>query len=76
MMNIRTAMEMAKAKKECLERDSSGIYFNCNTYNCEYCYLHYKQGNIGEQREWLRILILCAEEIIEDNEKKAVVKPQ
>jgi hypothetical protein len=47
---------MAKAKLECLERSTSGLFMNCNN-DCENCRLNYDQGNVGEQKELLKMMI-------------------
>lgn len=50
------AIKMAKAKLECLERSTSGLFMNCNN-DCENCRLNYDQGNVGEQKELLKMMI-------------------
>lgn len=54
------AIKMAKAKLECLERETSGLW-NCNN-DCENCNLNYDQGNMGEQKEWLKFAIETMEQ--------------
>ena len=55
-MTREDALKMAKAKLECLERNTSGLWENCDNH-CEECHLNYEQGNLGEQKEWLKMLI-------------------
>ena len=55
------AIKMAKAKLECLERSTSGLWENCNN-DCENCNLNYDQGNMGEQKEWLKFAIKAMEQ--------------
>ena len=55
------AIKMAKAKLECLERETSGLWENCNN-DCENCDLNYDQGNMGEQKEWLKFAIKTMEQ--------------
>lgn len=51
------------AKLKCLECSTSG---ECPIYtsNCDDCYLNYAMGNMGEQKEALKIAIDCIEEHI------------
>lgn len=55
------AIKMAKARLECLERSTSGLWENCNN-DCENCNLNYDQGNMGEQKEWLKFAIKAMEQ--------------
>lgn len=59
-MTNEEALKHLTAKLECLMR-SKGFREKCDTYNsCEGCYecdLGYKQGNIGDQIESLKIAI-------------------
>lgn len=55
------AIKMAKAKLECLERETSGLWEKCNN-DCENCNLNYDQGNMGEQKEWLKFAIKTMEQ--------------
>ena len=55
------AIEMMKAKLECMKRDNSGSDEVCNKKGCDSCYLNYSQGNMGEQQEWLRMGIKALE---------------
>lgn len=55
------AIEMMKAKLECMTRDVSGSDEVCNNKKCDNCYLNYAQGNMGEQKEWLRMGIKALE---------------
>lgn len=59
-MTNEQAIEMMKAKLECMTRDN-GTDLNCNAKKCDECNLCYAQGNMGEQEEWLRIGIKALE---------------
>lgn len=61
-MTINEAKKMVEAKLECMERDVSGIYDECNNHRCGECYLNYAKGNMGEQKEWLRMSIKALEQ--------------
>ena len=61
-MTTTEAVEMMKAKLECMTRDVSGIDQDCNAKNCDECNLCYAQGNMGEQKEWLRMGIEALEQ--------------
>ena len=61
-MTREEAIEMIKAKIDCMERDSSGIYEECNIEQCDDCFLNYWQGNIGEQKEYLKMAIKSLED--------------
>lgn len=56
-MRREEAIEMLEAKLHCLERKTSGIDEDCNNDHCEECFLNYWQGNIGEQKEYLKMSI-------------------
>lgn len=60
-MTNEQAIEMMKAKLECMTREVSGIDLNCNAKKCDDCDLCYAQGNMGEQKEWLRMGIKALE---------------
>ena len=55
------AKKMAMARLECMERETSGIQKMCNN-KCDECSLNYEQGNMGEQKEWLRMAIKALEQ--------------
>ena len=55
------AIEMMEAKLKCMTRDVSGSDEVCNQKGCDGCYLNYAQGNMGEQKEWLRMGIKALE---------------
>ena len=57
MMTIEEAIKRANAKLQCIDRESSGLDEMCNKYKCYDCELNYEQGNIGQQKEWLRLAI-------------------
>lgn len=48
---------MVEARLECLQRSTSGTDIMCNARDCDNCELNYAQGNIGEQKEWLKLAI-------------------
>lgn len=56
-MTREAAIKMLKAKLECMTRDVSGCDNDCNRKLCGECYLNYEQGNMGEQKEYLRMSI-------------------
>lgn len=60
-MTNEQAIEMMKAKLECMIRDVSGTDQMCNAKKCDDCDLCYEQGNMGEQKEWLRMGIKALE---------------
>ena len=60
-MTSEQALKMAKAKLECIERETSGKTELCNN-DCESCSLCYEQGNMGEQKEWLKMAIETLEQ--------------
>lgn len=56
-MTQKEAVVKLKAKLECMTRDVSGTDEDCNNKRCDECRLNYEQGNMGEQKEWLRMAI-------------------
>lgn len=60
-MIISEAKKMVEAKLKCMERDVSGKDDDCNNHRCYECPLNYEQGNMGEQKEWLRMSIEALE---------------
>lgn len=60
-MTVEEAKEMMKAKLECMTREVSGADQECNAKKCDDCDLCYAQGNMGEQKEWLRMGIEALE---------------
>lgn len=60
-MTNEQAVEMMKAKLECMTREISGTDRDCNAKKCDECDLCYAQGNMGEQKEWLRMGIEALE---------------
>ena len=52
-MTIDDCIKMLIAKEKCMKRETSGIDTDCNSHNCNDCYLCYAQGTMGEQRETL-----------------------
>ena len=61
-MNKEEAIKMIKAKLECMTRDVSGRDCDCIDRRCDECSLNYEQGNMGEQKEWLRMSIEALEQ--------------
>ena len=61
-MTREQAKNMLKAKLECLKRETSGFYGDCNRCNCDECSLNYEQGNMGEQKLALDIAIKALEQ--------------
>lgn len=61
-MTNEQAKNMLKAKLECLKRETSGNFFDCNNSNCDECSLRYEQGNMGEQKEALDMAIKALEQ--------------
>ena len=61
-MTTDKAIEMVKAKLECITRRTSGKDKDCNNRRCDECYLNYEQGNMGKQKEWLRMSIEALEQ--------------
>lgn len=59
-MTSEQAIKMAKAELECIELQTNGIAERCNN-DCENCSLCYEQGNMGEQKEWLKMAIKALE---------------
>ena len=60
-MTREEAIRMAKAKLKCLEASASCLSEVCNN-DCDNCSLTYEQGNMGEQKEWLKMLITAFEQ--------------
>lgn len=60
-MTSEQAIKMAKAELECIELQTNGIAERCNN-DCENCSLCYEQGNMGEQKEWLKMAIKALEQ--------------
>ncbi len=60
-METREAIGMAKAKLKCIEKSVTGMDKFCNNNRCDECELNYDQGNMGEQREWLKESISAME---------------
>ena len=56
-MEVEKAIEMMKATLDCIKRDTSGIYEDCNRYKCDTCELNYKQGTFREKREWIQMAL-------------------
>ena len=60
-MTKEQAIAMLKAKRECIELDTSGNAELCDR-NCGECKLNYEQGNMGEQKEALGMAIKALEQ--------------
>lgn len=56
-MTYNEAMKLLQAKRTCLIRETLGTYVDCNNRNCDNCNLCYEQGNMGEQKEALKVAI-------------------
>jgi len=56
-MTNEEAISMVEAKLDCLQRSTSGTDIMCNARDCDNCALNYAQGNMGEQKEWLKLAI-------------------
>ena len=56
-MTNEEAIKMLEAKLECLTREVSGTWEECNNRECPYCDLNYAQGNMGEQKQYLKMAI-------------------
>lgn len=56
-MTKEEAIKMIEARLECLTRVTRGIWDECNYDLCDECELNYTQGNMGEQKEWMRMAI-------------------
>ena len=52
-MTIDKCANMLTAKENCMEHEASGIDTDCNSHNCDDCFLCYEQGNMREQQEAL-----------------------
>lgn len=61
-MTREEAIKMAKSFLKCMEREASGQDEMCNSHKCDECSLNYEQGNTGEQKEWLRMVIKALEQ--------------
>lgn len=61
-MKNEECIKMLKAKLECLDRLTRGIFEECNSDMCDDCSLNYDQGNMGEQKETLRMAIKALEQ--------------
>ena len=62
-MTNEECIKMLKAKLECMDRQTRGIFEECNSDMCDNCDLNYAQGNMGEQKETLRIAIKALETV-------------
>lgn len=60
-MTNEEAIRMLKAKLACLSMDTSSCYSECNEELCDECPLNYEQGNMGEQKEYIRMSIEALE---------------
>ena len=56
-MTNEEAIKKIKAKHDCMEKWCKGRYVDCNDSLCDACDLNYEQGNMGEQKEALRMAI-------------------
>ena len=62
-MTNEECIKMLKAKLECMDRQTRGIFEECNSDMCDDCPLNYDQGNMGEQKETLRMAIKALETV-------------
>lgn len=62
-MTNEEAIKKIKAKLECMDRQTRGIFEECNSDMCDSCDLNYDQGNMGEQKETLRMAIKALETV-------------
>ena len=61
-MTREEAIKMMKAKLECMTREISGTDYDCNNRSCDDCRFNYAQGNMGEQKEWMKMAIKALEQ--------------
>lgn len=69
-MTKKKAIRMLKAKLECMTRDVSGCNNDCIRGLCSECSLNYEQGNMGEQKEYLRMAIEALENVSHETLQK------
>ena len=61
-MTNKEAVKMLKAKRYCMELETSGTEGDCNEQNCDNCPYNYEQGNMGEQIQALDMAIKALEQ--------------
>ena len=61
-MELKEALKKVKARIKCEENEILGNYEECNKDKCEGCSLCYEQGNMGERREALKVVVSAAEQ--------------
>lgn len=54
-MTYQDAWKMIDAKRECIVRMTSGTGKDCIRGDCMECDINYAQGNMGQQKEALRM---------------------
>lgn len=57
------AIGMLKAKRACIINETSGTNPECNAERCDNCDLNYAQGNMGQQKEYIKMAIEALEDI-------------
>lgn len=62
-MTNEEAIKMLKAKRYCMELETSGTEEDCNEQNCDNCPYNYEQGNMGEQKQAIDLAIKALEKI-------------
>jgi hypothetical protein len=60
-MKKEEAIKMLKAKRCCMDLETSGTNQDCNERNCENCSYNYEQGNMGEQKQAFDMAIKALE---------------
>lgn len=64
-MTREEAIEMLKAKLECITNETSGTNPDCNASLCDNCDLNYAMGNMGQHKEYIKMAIEALEDIFE-----------
>lgn len=63
-MTYNEAKKLLLAKLTCMIRETSGTYSDCNNHNCDECNLCYEQGNMGNQKEALKVAMNALDTMI------------
>lgn len=61
-MTKEEAAKILESKAECMRREISGTYADCNYRKCDDCDLNYAQGTMGEQREAIQVAVEALQE--------------
>ena len=56
-MTKEEAAKILESKAECMRREISGVYADCNYRKCDDCELNYAQGTMGEQKEAIQVAV-------------------